>query len=506
MNSSSVAATSTDTQPPPGEASVAGTTTAKPHARSLVHGIAWTGVVKWSVQIVTWGSTIVVARLLTPEDYGLVGMASLYLGYVTRISEFGLGTTILTLRELDDRQVAQMNSVALMLGAVGILLSCLAAIPLGDFFNAPALPLIVVVMSVSFLITAFSTVPMALLQRDLQFKLLALVDGGKALLTAVATIVLAWLGFRYWALVVGGLLGTALATGVVVIRRPHGFAWPKVQALKRALSFSRDILVGRLAWYWYTTADFLVAGRVLGKAPLGAYNFAWTLATMIPAKVTDLVSKVTPAFFSAVQDDRAALRRYLLTLTEGIALLTFPATVGMALVAEDFVALALGDQWMGAVAPLQILAVYAGIRSIAPLLNQVLVVVGEERFAMWNTLGAAVLMPIAFWIGSRWGGAGIAVGWLMVHPLILAWALRRVFYKIELPLSQYLAALWPSLSGSLAMVAAVVAVQGISADWPLALRLGSQVVAGALTYGGVLFLLHRNRLREAKRLLRLVRK
>lgn len=472
-----------------------------------MNSIAWTGGVKWSVQIVTWGSTIVVARLLTPEDYGLVGMATLYLGYVTRINEFGLGTTILTLRELDNRQVAQMNSVALILGIVGVLVSWAAAIPLGNFFNAPQLPLVVVVMSSSFIVTALATVPRALLQRDLRFKLLALVDGSKAVITAAVTVLLAWLGFRYWALVGGGLIGTALGTAVVAAKRPHPFARPRIDALKRALTFSSSILTGRLAWYWYTTADFLIAGRVLGKAPLGAYTFAWTLATMGPAKVTDLISKVTPAFFAAAQDDRAALRRYFSRLSEGIALLTFPTAVGLALVAGDFVPLVLGDRWLGAIAPLQFLAVYAGIRSVAPLLNQILVVVGEERFAMWNTLAAAVIMPATFLVGSRWGGAGIALGWLLVHPFVLLPALRRVLIRIDLSAAGYFQALWPALSATLVMAAAVFAVRGaMPSDWPLALRFALQIVAGATTYTGLLLTLHRRRLLEAKSIIKQLRK
>ena len=491
----------------PSQDESSGKTAQPPRGNAFISSIAWTGGVKWSVQIVTWGSTVVVARLLTPEDYGLVGMASLYLGYVTRINEFGLGTTILTLRELDRRQVAQMNSVALILAIAGVLVSWAAAIPLGNFFNAPQLPLVVVVMSSSFVVTALATVPRALLQRDLRFKLLALVDGSRAVITALATLLLAWLGFRYWALVAGGLIGTALGTAIVAVKRPHPFAWPRWGPLKRALTFSSSILTGRLAWYWYTTADFLIAGRVLGKAPLGAYTFAWTLATMGPSKVTDLISKVTPAFFAAAQDDPAALRRYFTKLSEGIALLTFPTTVGLALVAEDFVHLVLGERWLGAITPLQVLAVYAGIRSLAPLLNQILVVVGEERFAMWNTLAAAVVMPVTFLAGSPWGGVGIAMGWLMVHPFVLLPALRRVMNRIGLTAGEYFGALWPASSATIAMAVVVFAVQtGIPPSWPLSLSFGLQVVAGATTYAGVLVMFHRARLEEAKGMIRRLRK
>src|SRR5207247_10756895 len=136
--------------------------------RSLIRGSAWTGGAKWASQLLTWASTLIVARLLTPEDYGLVGMAWVYLGVITLLSEFGLGTTVVTLRDLGGSEVAQLNGLSLLIGVGSFVISCGAAIPLGRFFHAPQLPAVVVAMSVAFVITAFKTVPFALLQREMQ--------------------------------------------------------------------------------------------------------------------------------------------------------------------------------------------------------------------------------------------------------------------------------------------------------------------------------------------------
>jgi O-antigen/teichoic acid export membrane protein len=105
-----------------------------------------------------------------------VGMAGLYLGLITLLSEFGLGTTVLAIRELSGEEISQLNGLAVLLGLASMLASCLAAIPLGRFFRAPQLPLVVVAMSTTFVITSFKTVPLALLQRDLRFKAVALID------------------------------------------------------------------------------------------------------------------------------------------------------------------------------------------------------------------------------------------------------------------------------------------------------------------------------------------
>src|SRR2546427_10132771 len=286
--------------------------------RSLLHGIAWTSGAKWVGQLVAWASTLIVARLLTPEDYGLVGMASIYLGLVTLVSEFGLGTTVITLRDLREEQVAQLNGLSLLVGVGSFALSGAAAIPLGRLFHAPQLPAVVVAMSAAFVITAFKTVPFSLLQRDMRFRALALLDAGRAVLLAVSMIAFALLGLRYWTLVIGGLLSSVLSTGATLVLRSHPLAWPRWHSLRHAMTFSGHILVGRLSWYTYSNADFLVAGRLLGKAALGLYEVGWNVANIPIEKITSLVGQVTPAVFSAVQTDHATLRRYLLSITEGL--------------------------------------------------------------------------------------------------------------------------------------------------------------------------------------------
>src|SRR2546430_11858526 len=115
-------------------------------------------------------------------------MAAIYLGLITLLSEFGLGTAVLAVRELSVEQLNQLNGLAVLLGLASLLASCIVAIPLGRFFHAPQLPLVVVAMSTTFVITSFKTVPLALLQRDLRFKTLAFIDLSQALVLAITMV------------------------------------------------------------------------------------------------------------------------------------------------------------------------------------------------------------------------------------------------------------------------------------------------------------------------------
>src|SRR5262249_49635325 len=150
-------------------------------------------------------------------------------------------------------------------------------------------------------------------------------------------------------------------------------------------------------------------------------------------RVSGMVTRVTPAFFAHVQDDKPALRRYLLNLTEALAVVTLPACIGLALVAPELVIVALGDAWTGAIVPLQLLAIYSAFRSIIPPAPQILIAAGHSRQSMYFSLFSLLVLPPAFYIGARWGAPGVAMVWILVYPaLAVGLFLRYSFRLIEM--------------------------------------------------------------------------
>jgi O-antigen/teichoic acid export membrane protein len=352
------------------------------------------------------------------------------------------------------------------------------------------------VMSLSFLVSGAQVVPDALLQRDLRFKLLASFDASRALTQASTTVVLAWLGFSYWSLALGSLAGTIIYVLLSVGARHHSFAWPQIGEIKGALGFSADVLGSRVAWYTYSNSDFLVAGRMLGPAPLGAYTIAWTVASTPVEKITNMVTRVTPAFFSTVQQDKPELRRYLLGITEGLALLTFPASLGMALVADQFVLCVLGPKWVAAATPLRLLSFYAALRSLTTLFPSILTATRHSRFVMWNTVRAALAFPAGFYFSSRWGTTGIAATWIVLYPIITAPLVWRTFRAIELPAWDYLRSWAPAIRGCIVMALMVLGVRVVVPPfWPLWARLTISVLTGGLAYLTVLGISEQQRMR-----------
>lgn len=475
--------------------------------RSLATGIAWTGGIKWLSQIVSWATTLIVARLLVPEDFGIMGMATLVLGFIKLVNEFGIGAAIVQRKEIHQEVVAYLGGFSLALGAFFTLCGAALSGPIALFFDEPRVRLVVIVLSVNFAIQSAAVVSRSMLTRHMQFRALALVDGASGLITSLLTVGLAWFGWRYWALVAGSLASSLLTTGAYLVLHPFRPRWPaRLRTISRELEFGAHVVGSRVAWYTYSMADFAVVGRVLGTAALGAYNIGWTLASIPVERISALIGRVTPPVFAKVQDQPEELQRYLRLLTESISVVTFPVGAGMALVAPDFVPLILGEQWTAAIVPLQLLALYGGFRSITPFYSQILVATDHARLNMWfSVLGVVFLIP-SFVVGARWGTTGVALAWMVVYPvLVVAFHVPTTFRIIEMPIREYLRSLWPAVSSSVIMGFAVFAIQRVAeplGDWPV---LVGAVLGGAAIYLASMMALHRHRVRASFALIRRIR-
>jgi PST family polysaccharide transporter len=468
--------------------------------RSLVHGVAWNGIVKLLVQAAAWGSTLVVARLLSPDDYGVMGLAALFLGLIELVTEFGIGIAVATRKDLTQHQAEELNSVAALMGIGGTLVICAIAPLAGRFFHDSRLPAVLVALSATFFLSSFRSVPWGLLQRDLRFKRLAIYDGAQALALAALSVVLALLGFRYWTLVIASVASAVISATIAITKHPVRFRRPRVTELKPLLSFSGNIVGQRMAWYGYSNSDFFVAGKMLGSGPLGNYSLAWNLSH-ITDKLTTLVLQVTPPVLAKVQDDKAELRRYVLRISEAMSLTVMPLMIGLALVASDFVPLVLGPQWHAMIFPLQVLSAYAIVNVVLPLFAQVLNVTGHESFGMRHNILQFIVMPCLFAIGAYLDGVnGIVLAWVLGHPLLGLRLARYTLKSIDLPLRKYvLDALGPAIIACLAMSAAVIATHALlPSSTPAIARLIGEIVIGASAYLGTLLIFFSKRVADIK--------
>lgn len=465
-----------------------------PKSASLASNLAWRALANWSSQIVSWAALLIVVRLLSPADFGLVGMSVVLYSYLRLLGTFGIPSTVLRHRDLNEESLAQLNTVATAFGVGAFLLACLLVWPLALFFKTPRVAEVALVTCAGLIPMGVRNVPEALMNKNMRLKSLSLFDALRDILSAIVTISLAWLGFHFWALVLGNLLSDVFRCAVILAVQRNRFAWPRLSVIREPLLFGWHVLVWTFSWSTYSTLDNATAGRVFGQSGLGLYGMAWNLANTPLEKIVTLVTTLIPAYLSRVQTDMPALRQYVRSLSEAIALTTFPATLGLALVARQGIPLIMGPKWSGMVAPLEVLSVYAAFRSLVALLPKVLTAVGNARFVMWVELIGLFLMPLAFWIGSHWGIGGIAFGWVFAYPVVALALYWKTLKTVGMSAGEYIRALRPALDGSAAMVVAVLWFQWlVRRSRPTWVHLVVEIGIGAVVYVGVVTLLHRER-------------
>lgn len=463
--------------------------------RLLFSGIAWTALARWSAQAISWLSTFYVVRILTPADFGLIAMATIPLGLARLVEDLGLDTIVVQDRTLTDEKLSQLGGAALSLGGGLTLLFLALSWPIAGYFKEVAVGGIVCALSFTFLTDALQIVPRALLQRDLRYKTLAWMHVLQMGVAALTVAICATLGLGYWSLVLNTLVSQVVVTMAVVAIRPFRPCWPiNWRPLAQSFVSVRRIMVSRFAYYGYSRMDATLIGRFLGKEALGAYEFATTFASIPMQEVTGMMSKVIPGIFTTVQTHTATLRRYFLLLTEMVSYLTTPMAIGLALTADDFVLLALGDQWEAVITPLRILSLYMVMNGAQFLLGHVLMWTGRFRTTMYLNLFALGVLPLGFYIGLTWGLVGVAWAWTIAFPLSILPGIVYVANILELRISEMLHALSPALMSCAIMAVAVVALRwNLPSDWPHGLRLAAQSAVGSAVYVAMMCLWFRRR-------------
>ena len=412
----------------------------------------------------------------------------IFFGLTNVLAEFGLGTAVLHMPELDRRTLGQLHLFSLLL-CTGIFLLSLLAVPgIAWFFRSEHL-LFFAVTNLGFLTTGIQAVPYGLLQRDMDYRRLALLEAMGATITAVVTVITAWYGWGFWALVAGPGIGNLSSAALLCHWKRVPFAWPHWSDIRKPVEMGRQLAIGRIANSAYSSADGIVIGRTMGEAALGTYRMAMNLASAPAEKISTLIMRTATPLFANVMDDLPLVQRYYRIIVELLSLAVVPLMLGLAIVAPQAVLLILGPKWVAATRPLQWLGLFMIVRVLGVVAEQVLVSQRLTRFTMRMSILNFVIMPVAFFLAARWNGAnGVAAAWITLSPVTILPILIIVLRSIRMPAREYGAALLPALAGSAAMCLTLYGMNGwiSSVSWPVGVRLAVQVGVGGAVYGAVI--------------------
>lgn len=355
---------------------------------------------------------IVLARLLSPADFGVMALAFVVLGLVRPMGDFGIGNALVQRANLTDRHIRTAVSAATLLGIVTAAAIALAA-PLGTLImQDPRVAPVLRLLSLGFAIQGVSVVASALLRRRLDFRKQFFIDTGSYLIGyAGVSIVLAVMGFGVWSLVWGGLAQVVLSTTALVATVDHPMR-PLLarKELSELLHFGAG--AAGVSWVNYIAlnGDNFIVGRLMGAASLGLYNRAYTLMNIPYTYAANVMSAVLfPAFAEVQGEPRRLGQAYLLT-TQLTALIAAPAMCTLAIVAPNLVPALYGSRWLGVVVPLQILCGAGYFRALYHLGGIVAHSVGRVYSDLRNQMVYAALVVGGAIFGARSGLAGVSVG------------------------------------------------------------------------------------------------
>jgi O-antigen/teichoic acid export membrane protein len=379
---------------------------------STIRGMAWVAWWSAAIAVMRLGVLVLLTRLLTPSDFGVVSAAMVFITFSLNFSQLGMGPALVQRPVLQARHI---TTAFLASTGLGILVAAVvwAAAPLiARFFHMDQLVAVVRALAFVFPIAGLSVVSESLLQRELRFRFVAYRDMlAYGLGYGVVGVVLALLGFGVWALVAAQLTQGVLRTAILLRAGPPlQWARPTWTCFLELMEYGVGQSVGRLGVILANQVDNLVVGRWLGAPALGQYNRAFQLVSVPTALLGDTLDKVLFPTMARVQDDPRRLASAFLQGTALLALLTLPAGIVIAVLAPELVAVAFGSRWEALVAPFQVLALGVTFRTSYRMSDSLSRATGKVYRRAWRQILYAALVFLGAFIGHYRGLTGVATG------------------------------------------------------------------------------------------------
>lgn len=362
--------------------------------------------------VLQFGVGVLLARILPPQDFGVVALAYVVIGFAAVLSELGLAPAVVQRRDLTERHLRVSFTTAVAAGiAMAVALYVLAPL-IGVLTRTPELPRLLRALALLFVAGGLGATSRGLLQRALDFRRLFLLEvASYSVGYAFVAVILALQGFGAWSLVVGALAQNFLASVLALHLARHSrrplFA---TRELRDLLGFGAGMSLLQLVNYTARSGDNFVVGRWLGPLSLGLYSRAYSLMALPLNYGGTVISSVLFPAFSEINSDRERMKRAYLMSVQLTALLAAPVMAGMIVAAPHMVMGLYGPRWTGAVLPLQILCAAGLFRTVYHLAGSVAQASGQVYAELRRQVGYMVIVIGGSLIGTRWGLAGVAVG------------------------------------------------------------------------------------------------
>ncbi len=410
---------------------------------SIVHKafkqVSWLALFKLVSQIFSWLSTIIVARLLLPDDYGLMEMATIFTGYAAMFSELGLGSAIIQRTKPTQHQLSSLFWFTAFISLFFSSSCFVLAYPTAFIFHEPRVIPLTQMVSVIFLTDGLQIVPLSLMKKELNFKLLGLIEMWSVFISCISMITIGYLNGGVWTLLYGYI--TRSFTKLILIfffqKWSPKFSF-EYKEVKDFIKFGVVVSLGRSLNYMFEKSDRFFAARAWSSKVLGQYAFAFQLAQLPTEKIVSLITQVSMPVFAQLQNDKINFNDFYLNVNKAIISFVLPLFFGGFLLGEDLIKIVLGEKWIPITFLFRVLCLSQIFMGISSINNTTNIAQGRPIWNMYFTGACAILMSVSFFIAVQYGLNAILIPWLTIYPTLCFILLIATINKIGINIKQYL--------------------------------------------------------------------
>lgn len=433
--------------------------------------------------VLQMGSTAILARLITPADFGLVAMVSAVTGLIGVLGDLGLSAATVQRAEITHKQVSTLFWISVGASVALSVIAAALAPAIAWFYHEPRLIWITLAVSGTFVFGGLTAQHYALLVRQMRFGAMAAVQTLPLLASAAIGIALALAGWGYWALVTMGIVGTA---GTALVAWIASGWWPGLpvrgSGVRSMLAFGGHLTGFNILSYLTRNGDNVLIGRFLGSAPLGIYAKAYGLLMMPIQQINAPVNGVVLPALSRLQDQPDRFRSYFLKAVGGLAFIGMPLTAFAFVDADSLVLTVLGPQWVGAVPIFRLLAPAALLGTINSAPAWIFTSLGRADRQLWWACISTPIILAGFAVGLVWGAAGVAASFSVTFGLCFVAFAADACRHSPVRFRDLAGAVIPPLGASAVAALLVFACQAVT-HFAAPLRLAVDAALYALIYG-----------------------
>jgi PST family polysaccharide transporter len=403
----------------------------KTNPRKAIKATIWSAFGVYTNRFLTLGIAAVLSRLLSPEDFGIIAMVSVISGFMSIFADGGIGSAVVQFRNFNGKDHQSLFSLSLLLGLLLAGLLALGSSFVAVFFDNPDLQPVAAVMALAFPCSTLGIVPRGLLQRDMRFREVAVVNIMAAFAAGIVGIVMAFDGWGYWALVAQTLTNSFLSSlaFLILAKLPPIPHWD-FAVIRKIFSYSGHLTLFSMINYWARNLDNLLIGKFIGSAPLGFYNRAYQLMMLPLSMLTSVISPVLHSVLSEKQNDTPAMYRGYQKVIRLIALVSIPSMSFAVIMAPELIRVVWGNQWGQTIPVFAILGLNGLFQPIMSTTGTVFLARNKANWLFYCGVISTILYCTGIVIGMPYGIIGVAVGYTIASNLYVVPLMFFVFVKL----------------------------------------------------------------------------